>query len=158
MTGWRIGWAAGPREIIADMTRVQYLTTSCASSVSQAAAVAALFGPQGVATQYSEILQSKRDLLVRLINDSAGLSCMPPQATFYLCVACSGVIGRRTPNGHIIDSGEDFAAYLLGATGIASLPGEAYALPCNVRMTFAVPTDVLNRAGKLIQEACGLLR
>jgi aspartate aminotransferase len=158
MTGWRIGWAAGPREIIADMTRVQYLTTSCASSVSQAAAVAALTGPQQVATQYAEILQAKRDLLVRHVNDSAGLSCTPPEATFYLCVACSGVIGRRTPNGRVIDSGEDFAAYLLEATGIASLPGEAYALPAYVRMTFAVPTDVLNRAGALMQQACRLLR
>ena len=158
MTGWRIGWAAGPREIIADMTRVQYLTTSCASSVSQAAAVAALTGPQEVATQYAGILQSKRDLLVRHVNDSAGLCCTPPQATFYLCVACSGVIGRRTPNGQVIDSGEDFAAYLLETTGIASLPGEAYALPRHIRMTFAVPTDVLNRAGKLIREACRLLR
>ena len=158
MTGWRIGWAAGPREIIADMTRVQYLTTSCASSVSQAAAVAALSGPQEVATQYAEILQSKRDLLVRHVNDSAGLSCTPPQATFYLCVACSGVIGRRTPNGHVIDSGEDFAAYLLETTGLASLPGEAYALPRYVRMTFAVPTDVLNRAGALMRDACRLLR
>jgi aspartate aminotransferase len=158
MTGWRIGWAAGPREIIADMTRVQYLTTSCASSVSQAAAVAALAGPQEVATQYAEILRSKRDILVRHVNDSSGLSCTPPEATFYLCVACAGVIGRRTPDGHIINSGEDFAAYLLAATGIASLPGEAYAMPCYVRMSFAVPTDVLDRAGKLMQEACRLLR
>lgn len=158
MTGWRIGWAAGPREIIEDMTRIQYLTTACASSVSQAAAVAALTGSQEVATQYAEILQSKRDLLVRYVNDSAGLSCTPPEATFYLCVACAGVIGRRTPNGQIIDNGEDFAAYLLEAAGIASLPGEAYALPSYVRMTFAVPTDVLNRAGKLVQEACRLLR
>jgi aspartate aminotransferase len=158
MTGWRIGWAAGPHEFIADMTRLQYLTTSCASSVSQAAAVAALTGPQDVATQYAKILQSKRDLLVRHVNDSAGLSCTPPEGTFYLCVSCSGVIGRRTPDGRIIDSGGDFAAYLLEATGIASLPGEAYALPSYVRMTFAVPTDVLNQAGKLMQEACRLLR
>jgi aspartate aminotransferase len=158
MTGWRIGWAAGPREIIADMTRVQYLTTSCASSVGQAAAVAALAGPQEVATQYAEILQSKRDILVRHVNDSSGLSCTPPEATFYLCVACAGVIERRTPDGHVINSGEDFAAYLLEAAGIASLPGEAYALPCYVRMSFAVPTDMLHRAGKLIQKACRLLR
>jgi aspartate aminotransferase len=158
MTGWRIGWAAGPREIIADMTRVQYMTTSCASSVSQAAAVAALTGPQEVATQYAEILQSNRDILVRHVNDSAGLSCTPPEGTFYLCVGCAGVIGRRTPNGHVIGSGEDFTAYLLETAGIASLPGEAYGLPSYVRMTFAVPTEVLNRAGGLIQQACGLLQ
>jgi aspartate aminotransferase len=158
MTGWRIGWAAGPREIIADMTRVQYITTSCASSVSQAAAVAALTGPQDAATQYAEILQSKRDLLVRHVNGSAGLSCTPPEATFYLCAGCAGVIGRRTPNGHIIGGGEDFAAYLLEAVGIACLPGEAYALPSHVRMTFAVPTELLDRAGGLMQQACGLLQ
>jgi aspartate aminotransferase len=158
MTGWRIGWAAGPREIIADMTRVQYMTTSCASSVSQAAAVAALTGPQEVATQYAEILQSNRDLLVRHVNDSAGLSCKPPEGTFYLCVGCAGVIGRRAPNGHVIGSGEDFTAYLLETAGIASLPGEAYGLPSYVRMTFAVPPEVLDRAGGLIQQACGLLQ
>lgn len=158
MTGWRIGWAAGPRELIADMTRIQYLTTSCASSVSQAAAVAALTGPQEVVKDYAAVLQARRDLLVRHINDSAGLSCTPPEATFYLCVACAGAIGRRTPGGHIINSGEDLSAYLLEAAGVASLPGEAYALPSYVRMTFAVPEEVLHRAGASIREACGLLQ
>jgi aspartate aminotransferase len=158
MTGWRIGWAAGPAALIADMTRIQYLTTSCASSVSQAAAIAALTGPQEVVAEYAGILQSKRDLLVRAINGCAGLSCAPPEGRFYLCVSCAGTIGRRTPGGAVINSGEDLAAYLLDAAGVASLPGEAYGLPYYVRLTFANPTDVLERAARLIGEACDQLR
>jgi aspartate aminotransferase len=103
-------------------------------------------------------LQAKRDLLARHVNDSAGLSCTPPEATFYLCVACAGALGRRTPRGHIISSGEDLSAYLLEAAGVACLPGEAYALPAYVRMSFAVPETLLDRAGAAIREACGLLQ
>jgi aspartate aminotransferase len=158
MTGWRIGWAAGPRAFIADMTRIQQLTTSCASSISQAAAVAALTGPQEVVKEYAAALQAKRDRLVRHINGSAGLSCTPPEATFYLCVACAGALGRRTPGGHLIKSGEDLSAYLLEAAGVACLPGEAYALPAYVRMSFAVPAELLDRAGASIQQACGMLQ
>jgi|SRR5215213_6278683 len=158
MMGWRIGYAAGPASVIADMTRVQYLTTSCTSSVSQAAAVAALLGPQMVLAERAGILQSKRDLLVRTINDCAGLSCVPPEATFYLCVSCAGVVGRRTAQGRTINTGEDFSDYLLDAAGVAVLPGEAYGLPCYVRATFAIPTELIHQAGRLIDEACRSLK
>ena len=157
MMGWRIGYAAGPADVIADMTRIQYLTTSCTSSISQAAATAALAGPQTVLAERAAILQSKRDLAVGLVNACAGLSAVPPEATFYLCVSSAGVVGKRTPEGRVLNTGGDFSDYLLDAAGVAVLPGEAYGLPCYVRMTFAVPTEQIHEAGRLIGEACAAL-
>jgi aspartate aminotransferase len=157
MMGWRIGYAAGPAGLIADMTRVQYLTTSCPSSISQAAAVAALLGPQDLLVERAGILQAKRDLLVGVINDGGGLACVPPEATFYLCISCSSLVGRRRPDGRAIDTGGDVSDYLLETAGVAVLPGEAYGLPCYVRATFAVPIEDLHRAARLIGEACHAL-
>lgn len=157
MMGWRIGYAAGPADVVADMTRIQYLTTSCTSSVSQAAAIAALLGPQTVLAERAAILQSKRDLAVGLVNACAGLSSVPPEATFYLCVSCAGVVGKRTPEERVLNTGEDFSDYLLDAAGVAVLPGEAYGLPCYVRATFAIPTELIRQAGRLIGEACAAL-
>lgn len=154
MTGWRIGFAGAPTGMIADMTRVQYLTTSCASSISQAAALAALTGPQDVVAEYAAILQNRRDRLVGLVNACPGLSCTPPAGTLYLPISCAGVIGRRRPGGQPVASGLDMADYLLEAAGVACLPGEGYAMPGYIRMSFSVPTDVLERAGALVEAAC----
>lgn len=157
MTGWRIGYAAAPADLVAEMTKVQYLVTSCTSSISQAAATAALNGPPTVLTERLAILQEKRDLAVALVNASAGLSAVPPDGTFYLCISCVGVIGKRTPDGRVLNSGEDVSDYLLDAAGVALLPGEGYGLPCYVRMTFAVPTEHIHEAGRLIGVACTAL-
>ena len=157
MMGWRIGYAAGQAGLIADMTKVQYLTTSCPSSISQAAAVAALLGPQDLLVERTGILQAKRDFLVGVINDVSGLACVPPEATFYLCISCSGLVGRRRPDGRTITTGGDVSEYLLEAAGVAVLPGEAYGLPCYVRATFAVPAEELRRAARLIADACHAL-
>lgn len=158
MTGWRIGFAAGPRNIIADMTRIQYLTTSCASSISQAAALAALTGPQDVTTEYAKILQSRRDLLVGLVNGCFGLSCTPPAGTLYLPVSCAGAIGRSGPGGKAINSGLDMADYLLQEAGVACLAGEGYAMPGYIRMSFSVTTEILRRSGALVGAACRQLQ
>lgn len=155
MMGWRIGYAAGPADLIADMTRIQYLTTSCPSSVSQAAA--ALLGPQDLLAERAEILRAKRDLLVDLIGGAAGLACVPPEGTFYLCVSCAGVIGRHGAKGGIIGTDADVSDYLLDEAGVAVLPGEAYGMPGYVRASFAVPTDDIQQAGRLIGEACRAL-
>lgn len=157
MTGWRIGYAAAPADLVAEMTKVQYLVTSCTSSISQAAATAALAGPQAVLTERLAILQSKRDLAVSLVNGCEGLSAAPPEGTFYLCISCAGVIGKRTPQGRVLNTGEDVSNHLLGTVGIALLPGEGYGLPHYVRMTFAVPTEHIHAAGRLIGEACAAL-
>lgn len=157
MTGWRIGYAAAAADLVAEMTKVQYLVTSCASSVSQAAAAAALGGPQTLVAERLAILQARRDLAVSLVNDCDGLSAAPPAGTFYLCISCAGVIGKRTPRGRVLHSGEDVSNYLLDTAGVALLPGEGYGLPCYVRMTFAVPTEHIHAAGRLIGEACAAL-
>ncbi len=154
MTGWRIGFAAAPAHFIADMTRIQYLTTSCASSVSQAAALAALMGPQDVTAEYAAILQGRRDLLVRVVNACPGLTCVPPAGTLYLPVSCAGAIGRHRGDGPIIASGQDMADYLLDEAGVACLGGEGYAMPGYIRMSFSVPTALLERAGILLDAAC----
>ena len=158
MTGWRIGFAAGPRSFIADMTRVQYLTTSCASSISQAAALAALSGPQDVAVGYAAILQSRRDLLAGAINGCAGLFCSPPAGTLYLPVSCAGAIGKRATGRKTIGSGVDMADYLLEEAGVACLAGEGYAMPNYIRMSFSVETELLERAASLVKAACRRLQ
>jgi aspartate aminotransferase len=157
MMGWRIGYAAAPADLVAEMTKVQYLVTSCPSSISQAAATAALNGPQTVLTERLAILQEKRDLAVSLVNGCEGLSATPPEGTFYLCISCAGVIGKRTPQGRVLEAGEDVSHYLLDAAGIALLPSEGYGLPNYVRMTFAVPTEHIHAAGRSIGEACAAL-
>ena len=157
ITGWRIGYAAAPADLVAEMTKVQYLVTSCASSVSQAAATAALAGPQTVLTERLAVLQAKRDLAVSLVNGCEGLSATPPEGTFYLCISCTGVIGKRTSQGRVLNTGEDVSDHLLGTAGIALLPGEGYGLPHYVRMTFAVPAEHIHAAGRLIGEACAAL-
>lgn len=157
MTGWRIGYAAAPANLVADMTKVQYLVTSCTSSISQAAATAALSGPQTVLAERLAILREKRHLAVSLVNRCEGLSAAPPEGTFYLCISCAGVIGKRTPQGRVLNTGEDVSDYLLATAGIALLPGEGYGLPRYVRMTFAVPTEHIHEAGRLIGQACEVL-
>lgn len=157
MMGWRIGYAAAPADLVAEMTKVQYLVTSCASSISQAAATAALGGPQTVLTERLAILQEKRDLAVSLVNGCTGLAAIPPEGTFYLCISCAGVIGKKTPQGRALNSGDDVSDWLLDRASIALLPGEGYGLPNHVRMTFAVPTEQIHAAGRLIGEACSAL-
>ena len=158
MMGWRIGYAAGPAGLIAEMTKVQYLTTSCPSSISQAAAAAALLGPQDLLAERADVLRAKRDLLVDLVNGAAGLACVAPEGTFYLCVSCAGAIGRQRAEGGIIGTGGDVSDYFLEAAGVAVLPGEAYGMPGYIRATFAVPTEDIQRAGRLIGDACQALR
>ena len=157
MMGWRIGYAAAPADLVTEMTKVQYLVTSCTSSISQAAATAALSGPQTVLAERLAILQERRDLAVSLVNGCTGLSAVPPEGTFYLCISCAGVIGKRTPQGRVLDNGGDVSDWLLDTAGIALLPGEGYGLPNYVRMTFAVPTEHIHAAGRLIGEACASL-
>src|SRR5262249_26896460 len=113
MMGWRVGWAAGPSTLIREMAKIQSQTTSCASSISQAAALAALTGPQELLAERAAVLAERRDAFVALLNGCEGLSCATPEGTFYLFVSCAGVIGKRAPDGREIRSDRDFAACLL---------------------------------------------
>jgi aspartate aminotransferase len=158
MMGWRIGYAAGPAGLIREMVKIQSQTTSCASSISQAAAVAALNGPQDILRERSSILREKRDRFTALVNDCAGLACAAPEGTFYLLVSCAGVIGKHSSDGTEIGTDRDFAAYLLQAADLAVFPGEDCGVSPTIRVSFANPSAVIEEAGRRFKHACAALR
>ena len=158
MMGWRIGYAAGPSELIREMIKIQSQTTSCASSISQAAAIAALDGPQDLLRERTSILRDKRDRFVALVHDCPGLTCTAPEATFYLLVSCAGVIGKYSPDGTEISNDRDFASYLLQSADLAVFPGEDCGLSPAIRLSFANPHTVIEEAGRRLKQACEALR
>jgi len=158
MMGWRIGYAAGPAALIREMIKIQSQTTSCASSISQAAAVAALNGPQELLRERVAILRDKRDRLVALVNDCEGLACTAPEGTFFLLVSCAGVIGKHAPDGNEIGSDRDFAEYLLKSADVAVFPGEDMGISPAIRLSFANPIAVIEEAGRRLKRACTALR
>jgi aspartate aminotransferase len=157
MMGWRIGYAAGPAALIREMIKIQSQTTSGASSISQAAAIAALTGPQDLSRERNSILRDKRDRFVTLFNGCAGLACAAPEGTFYLLVSCAGVIGRRSPNGEKIKNDRDFAAYLLQSADLAVFPGEDCGVSPAIRVSFANPQGTIEEAGQRLRRACAAL-
>lgn len=158
MMGWRIGYAAGPPKLIREMIKIQSQTTSCASSISQAAAIAALNGPQELLRQRADVLRAKRDLFAGILNGCAGLSCEPPEGTFYLLVSCAGVIGKRLPNGNKVLTDRDFAGYLLDHADLVVLPGEDLGLSPYFRVSFANPRSAIEAAGQRLRHACEALQ
>jgi aspartate aminotransferase len=157
MTGWRVGWAAGPAALIREMAKIQSQTTSCASSISQAAALAALTGPQEILAERAAVLAQRRDVFVTLLNRCDGLTCAAPEGTFYLFASCAGVIGKLTPDGREIKTDRDFAAYLLDSVDVAVVPGEDLGLSPYVRVSFANPLPVIDDAARRIKRACAEL-
>jgi aspartate aminotransferase len=128
MTGWRIGYAAGPNALIRAMAIVQSQSTSCASSISQATAEEALNGPQKMCANVAGRSRARRDLVVSALNGINGITCRVPEGAFYTFASCAGLIGKKTPDGSIIESDAAFAEYLLRAVGIAIVPGSAFGL------------------------------
>lgn len=157
MTGWRIGYAAGPRDLIKAMAKIQSQSTSNPSSVAQAAAVAALTGPQDFLKERAIAFQARRDLVVSMLNQAAGLSCPTPEGAFYVYPDCSGMIGRKTPSGTVIETDSDVATYLLEAEGVAVVPGVAFGLSPAFRISYATSTEALTEACQRIQRACAAL-
>ncbi|WP_457587662.1 pyridoxal phosphate-dependent aminotransferase [Ensifer canadensis] len=158
MTGWRIGYAGGPAELIKSMATIQSQSTTNPSSVSQAAAVAALIGPLDFLAERNAVFQERRDLALASLNSSFGLSCRAPDGAFYLFPSCAGVIGKQTPDGRVISTDVEFATYLLESVGVAVVPGSAFGLSPYFRISFATATDRLNAACQRIGEACASLR
>jgi aspartate aminotransferase len=158
MMGWRIGYAAGPAALIRAMINIQSQTTSCASSVGQAAAVAALSGPQDLLHERASILRARRNLFAGILNGCTGLSCEPPQGTFYLMVACAGVIGKRSSDGREIRTDRDFATYLLEHADVAVFPGEDFGLSPYIRVSFANSQSTIEEAGRRLKRACEALQ
>jgi aspartate aminotransferase len=154
MTGWRIGYAGGPAPLIKAMGKVQSQSTSNPCSISQAAAVAALNGPQDFLSARNAVFKQRRDLIVRLLNEAPGLDCPTPEGAFYVYPSCAGVIGRKTPNGEVIGSSEAFAKFLLEEGGVAVVHGSAFGLDPHFRISYATATELLEEAGSRIIATC----
>jgi aspartate aminotransferase len=157
MTGWRIGYAGGPTELIRAMAKVQSQSTSNPCSISQAAATAALNGPQDFIAEWAGISRQRRDLVVGLLNQARGLRCHRPEGAFYVFPSCAGVIGRRTPEGDELADSEAFARYLLEHAGVAVVQGTAFGMDPYVRISYATSTEVLEDACRRIIGACEAL-
>lgn len=157
MTGWRIGYAGGPKELIKAMAAVQSHSTSNPSSISQAAAVTALNGDQSFLKPRNEAFAQRRDLVVKMLNDCEGLECLTPEGAFYVYPSCAGVIGKTTPQGKTIQTDEDFVTYLLESQGVACVQGAAFGLSPYFRISYATSNEALTEACKRIQKACASL-
>jgi aspartate aminotransferase len=158
MTGWRIGYAGGPTELIKAMAKVQSQSTSNPCSISQAAAAAALTGPQDFIAERAAIFRRRRDLVVELLNQARGLRCHRPEGAFYVYPSCAGVIGRRTPDGDELADSEGFARYLLESVGVAVVHGTAFGMDPYFRISYATSTELLEEACRRIIRACDALR
>jgi aspartate aminotransferase len=157
MTGWRIGYAGGPTELIKAMAKIQSQSTSNPCSISQAAAVAALTGPQDFIAERAAIFRERRDLVVDLLNRAPGLRCHRPEGAFYVYPSIAGVIGRRTPDGTVLADSEGFARYLLEGEGVAVVHGTAFGMDPYVRISYATSTELLEDACRRIIRACEAL-
>jgi aspartate aminotransferase len=157
MTGWRIGFAAGPVELITAIRKIQSQSTSNPSSISQAASIAALDGPQDFIAENNKAFQARRDLVVSMLNQASGLNCPTPDGAFYVYPSCAGVIGKKTPDGKTIENDEDFCTYLLEAEGVAAVHGEAFGLSPHFRISYATSDKILEDACERIQRACAAL-
>ena len=154
MTGWRIGWAAGPETIIAAMRKIQGQSTTNASSISQWAAAAALEGDQSFLQDWVEIFRKRRDLVLSLLAQAPGLSCTKPQGAFYVYPSCAGLIGKTSPAGKKLASDQDVVAALLEEEGVAVVPGAAFGLSPFFRISYATSEDMIEEAGRRIQRFC----
>ncbi|TBU97485.1 aspartate transaminase [Phytopseudomonas dryadis] len=143
MTGWRIGYAAGPADIISAMATLQSQSTSNACSVSQAAAVAALQGEQSFVAESVKVYRQRRDRCLELINAIDGLSCIEPEGAFYLYINCGALLGKRTPDGKVLEADTDVVLYLLESQGVAVVAGTAYGLAPFFRMSTATAIETL---------------
>jgi aspartate aminotransferase len=157
MTGWRIGYAAGPKPLIKAMGVIQSQSTSNPCSISQYAAVEALNGPQDFIARNAGVFQTRRDLVVSMLNQSSGLECPRPEGAFYVYPSCAGTIGKTTPTGKKIVSDEDFVTELLEAEGIAVVQGTAFGLAPHFRISYATATETLEEACRRIQRFCASL-
>ena len=158
MTGWRIGYGAGPEQLIKAMSKLQSQSTSNPSSIAQWAAVEALNGPQDFIASNNEVFKQRRDLVVSMLNQAKGLSCPTPEGAFYVYPSCMGCIGKTAPSGNVIRTDEDFVTELLAAEGVAAVQGAAFGMSPFFRISYATATETLEDACRRIQRFCGNLR
>ena len=154
MTGWRIGYAGGPKHLITAMSKLQSQSTSNPSSISQAAALAALEGPEEFLLERNEKFKTRRDMVVKMINECNGLSCIKPSGAFYVYPSCSGIIGKSSKEGKLIENSIDFSSYLLESVGVAVVPGSAFGADPFFRISYATSDSILEEACNRIKKAC----
>ncbi|QDQ88916.1 aminotransferase class I/II-fold pyridoxal phosphate-dependent enzyme [Alcaligenaceae bacterium SJ-26] len=154
MTGWRIGYGAGPAGLVGAMAILQSQSTSGASSISQAAALEALTGPQGCVDEFAAIFRERCEVACDLLASVPGLTLIRPEGAFYAFPDCAALIGKRTPDGAVIRNDEDLCLFFLRDAGVAVISGTAYGAPGTFRLSFAASLDDI-RAGCLgIRAAC----
>ncbi|MFC5585512.1 pyridoxal phosphate-dependent aminotransferase [Nitratireductor kimnyeongensis] len=158
MTGWRIGYAAGPIELIKAMDMIQGQQTSGACSIAQWAAVEALNGPQEFVARNKAIFQGRRDLVVSMLNQAKGINCPIPEGAFYVYPSCAELIGKTAPSGKTINTDEDFVSELLEAEGVAVVHGSAFGLGPNFRISYATSEALLEEACSRIQRFTASLK
>lgn len=157
MTGWRIGYAAGPEALIKAIGTLQSQSTSNPSSIAQWAAVEALDGPQDFIVEHNKVFKERRDLVVSMLNQSKGLQCPKPEGAFYVFPSCAGTMGKTAPSGKVLETDEDFATELLASEGVAVVHGSAFGLGPAFRISYATATTDLEEACRRIQRFCGAL-
>ena len=157
MTGWRLGYAGGPVELIKAMSKVQGQSTSNACSISQAAAVAALNGDQSFLNGWRAEYQARRDLVVSMLGQAKGLKCIVPEGAFYVFACCDGTIGKKTPEGKVIANDTDFASYLVEQHNVVVVQGVEFGMSPYFRVSYALSRDKLTTACERIQKACAAL-
>jgi aspartate aminotransferase len=158
MTGWRIGYCAGPEPLIKAMSKLQSQSASNASSIAQWASVEALNGPQDFIPKFQRVFEERRDLVVSMLNQAHGIECPKPEGAFYVYPTIRRLIGRKAPSGKTIASDEDFASELLDAEGVAVVHGAAFGLSPFFRISYATSNQALEEACRRIQRFCGELR
>jgi aspartate aminotransferase len=158
MTGWRIGYAAGPQHLINAMDNVQGQQTSGTSAISQWAAVEALNGSQAHLPVFRKAFERRRDLVVSMLNQTRGLKCPVPEGAFYVYPSCAELIGKIAPSGKKLETDEDFVLELLATEGVAAVHGSSFGLGPNFRISYATSDEKLEEACRRIQRFCGELR
>jgi aspartate aminotransferase len=158
MTGWRIGYAGGPKMLIKAIATIQSQSTSNPTSISQWAAVEALNGPQDFIPKNAELFRQRRDLVVSMLNQANGISCHRPEGAFYVFPSCAGTMGRTTAKGVKLASDEDFVTALLEEEGVAVVQGSAFGLGPHFRISYATSNQALEEACARIQRFCAALR
>ena len=158
MTGWRIGYAAGPLQLIKAMDMIQGQQTSGTNSIAQWAALEALEGPQDFIEANKKVFQGRRDLVVSMLNQAKGLKCPTPEGAFYVYPSCEGLIGKTAPSGKVIETDEDFVSELLESEGVAVVHGSAFGLGPNFRISYATSETLLEEACRRIQRFCAACR
>ena len=158
MTGWRLGYCGGPREIIAGMNKIQSQSTTSTSSISMAASVEALSGDQEFINLHNIQFKKRRDMVVENLNQIDGINCSIPPGAFYVYPSCEGIIGKKTSAGNTINTDEDFMNFLLESEGIAGVHGEAFGLSPYFRLSYATDEKTLEDACNRIERACNNLK